>query len=638
MSSDAPEQSSTILDGRYRLERVLGEGAFGRVYIAFDTRLQRTVAVKELLSTKTTVDPRLFERYLDRFEREARAAGSVFHPNIVNVFELAIDAHGNYYLIMEYIDGGNLRDLLLQVKTLPVERALRITLEIARALEAIHEMDIVHRDLKPANIMLTRRGVTKLTDFGIAQLGTESHRTQVTVAHPGTPLYMSPEQRQNTDYLDGRTDLYTLGLILYEMLAGEPYARRKQPLDVLRPDLPDAVVGIFRRLTEQDPARRYQSAEALVADLEALTATQSQDSRDATASYMPPGIPDQAARTVIDTREAGTVPSGTLATAPGRAADTARPAEAGTVPWDGRAPSRDAAPATRGARRWPALVGVVAAAVLAIALVGGWFLTRGGTPTVTPLTPTPGSVSGQAASPPPTVTTPPASATAGTSAGGSPTVGPTPSATPPPPTSTPSASPTVVARIPTRPDFQTITNPQYGFSFAYPKSWQRSDDETTKDTLYSVRMSPSAVFVVAKEDNPTFGTLDAYIEDEIKVETTQNAGWKVGPRARQAATISGQEAKIADFLVPTATGQDYHYYVFTLRPNRAWGLLFTMPFSESASFQHDIDDVIRSFAFCTGNACPAQAASGSRQQAADRADHPLTVIIGALPRRRMADA
>jgi serine/threonine protein kinase len=264
-------QPTTLLDGKYRVERVIGEGAFGRVFLAQDTRLRRPVAVKELLASRNSTDPDLYERYLDRFGREARAGGAITHPNVVTVYEMGIDAEQNTYLVMEYVDGTNLRDLLSQVGTLPVERVVAIALDIAKGLEAVHEQDIVHRDLKPANIMISRRGGAKVGDFGIAQVGTESQRTQVSVGHPGTPLYMSPEQSTGYGYIDGRSDLYSLGLIIYEMLVGEPYARRRVPLAQAKPETPPALVAIVERLLQKDPDRRFQSASDVVTELSRLS-------------------------------------------------------------------------------------------------------------------------------------------------------------------------------------------------------------------------------------------------------------------------------------------------------------------------------------------------------------------------------
>ena len=137
---------ASLLAGRYRIERVIGEGAFGRVYLALDSRLRRNVAVKELLASRHTTDSATYERYLERFQREARATGMIQHPNVVTVYDLHVDADGNHYLVMEYVDGTNLRDLLAQVGTLPEARAVAIAVDVARALEAVHEGGIVHRE------------------------------------------------------------------------------------------------------------------------------------------------------------------------------------------------------------------------------------------------------------------------------------------------------------------------------------------------------------------------------------------------------------------------------------------------------------------------------------------------------------
>ncbi len=152
-----------------------------------------------------------------------------------------------------------------------MEQVTAIALDLARALEAIHEQDIVHRDLKPANIMLTRRGAVKLTDFGIAQVGHESQRTGLMNGHPGTPLYMSPEQSAGYDYLDGRSDLYGLGLVLYECLVGEPWGRKRRPLTLARPDTPPALVAIVDKLLQRPIEKRYEDTTALLRDLEAYT-------------------------------------------------------------------------------------------------------------------------------------------------------------------------------------------------------------------------------------------------------------------------------------------------------------------------------------------------------------------------------
>src|SRR3954454_11787164 len=144
ITGETPAQPEAILGGKYRIERVIGEGAFGRVYLATDTRLRRAVAIKELLASRNATDPEVYQRYLDRFEREARAGGAITNPNVVTVYELEIDNTQNTYLVMEYVDGLNLGALISQVGGLPVERVTAIALDIARGLEVVHEADIVH--------------------------------------------------------------------------------------------------------------------------------------------------------------------------------------------------------------------------------------------------------------------------------------------------------------------------------------------------------------------------------------------------------------------------------------------------------------------------------------------------------------
>jgi serine/threonine protein kinase len=643
-ASAGDETPSSLFAGRYRIERVIGQGAFGRVYLAFDTRLRRNVAIKELLAARHTTEGFLYEQYLERFQREARAAGVVQHPNIVAVRELAIDADENHYLMMEYVDGTDLRDLLAHVGTLPVERAISITLEVARALEAVHEQDIVHRDLKPANIMLTRRGVTKVADFGVAQVGSESHRTQIGANHPGTPIYMSPEQASSTGYLDGRSDLYSLGLILYEMLVGEPYARKRQPLSGVRPDLSPQLVAIADKLMAKEADARYQHAGEVVEALESLSSTRpSVATADIPAFPLPSGGQPSGERPGSQSSGAQGAPPLGVPSAYGGAGSQHSP---GSPSYPGAYPpppsaTYNAPPASdtnKGKSR--ALLGI-GGGVLALVLVGAAALivTHRGTPTtVTAIPPTTIAVTG-----PPSTPTTGATIVGGNVGTQTATVPATSTSIPPtrttpptqaPPTSTPTTAPTVRAVATVRPDFQTVTDQRYAFMFSYPKTWQRSEDATDQETLYSVRMSPTAKFLVAKEDNPKFGTIDAYIDDELTQETTSFPGWKVGPRARQPTTLGGQEARIADFIAPNGAGQDYHYYVFTLRPNQAWALLFVMAMSDFDTFQHDIDDVVRSFTFCPGNACPAQASRSLPSGTTGSLSPLLGSAVAILPRRR----
>jgi serine/threonine protein kinase len=297
--NDQRTSPACLLGEKYRVERVIGEGAFGRVYLATDTRLRRLVAIKELLASREATPPEVFHRFHERFEREARAGGAVMDPHIVVVHGMETDPQGNTYLVMEYVDGTNLRDLLVGVQALPPERATAIALDIARGLAVMHEAGIVHRDLKPANVMISRRGRAKIGDFGVAQVGDESQRTRTESGHPGTPRYMSPEQSTGTGYLDGRSDLYSLGLILYEMLAGAPYIPRQRPLADVAPATPPALAAIAERLLQPAPDRRFQNAADVVARLAALPV----DTGISSGEHVPyPQAGEPQAETVIPTR------------------------------------------------------------------------------------------------------------------------------------------------------------------------------------------------------------------------------------------------------------------------------------------------------------------------------------------------
>jgi len=454
-----PDQPPIILfDGRYRIERVIGQGAFGRVFLAFDTRLRRNIAVKELLTARTGTDAATYERYLDRFQREARAAGVVQHPNIVAVYELAIDPDDNHYLMMEYVDGTDLRDLLAQVGTLPVDRSVTIALEVARALEAVHEHDIVHRDLKPANIMLTRRGVAKVTDFGIAQVGNESMRTQVVSGHPGTPMYMSPEQRSGSGYLDGRSDLYSLGLILYEMLAGEPYTRKRQPLHMARPNLPLQLIAIVDTLMAQDASDRYQHAGEVV---EALSALSGARPTFAMTEVSPSPVGDQPRLGGPESQGTpispplgvpavyGGMTSERLPGAPMYTGVTTSPATGGGVPHATAAPTAKRSGSNGGLR-----LGIgVAVIVGVIAVIGFFASTLAGKSTTATATASPSG--GTAVASPAAVTTA-APATAGTTgiAGGTGTAG------------------AAVVGSPVPDTAYVVADTKNLITYAYPKEWK----------------------------------------------------------------------------------------------------------------------------------------------------------------------
>jgi len=202
----------------YRIERVLGRGAFGTVYLAHDTLLERPVAIKELTRIAQT-DETAFKRFL----REARTAGGLDSPHIVTVYALKV-VEPDVYMVIEYLAGGSLRELVEQRGPLPVDEAVRIAADVCEGLAAAHAKGIVHRDVKPENVLLTKGGQAKVGDFGIAHVPRSAGGITLTQAgfQPGTLLYMSPEQIQG-QRVDGRSDVYQVGALLYEMLAGQHY-------------------------------------------------------------------------------------------------------------------------------------------------------------------------------------------------------------------------------------------------------------------------------------------------------------------------------------------------------------------------------------------------------------------------------
>ncbi|MGI8854820.1 MAG: serine hydrolase [Thermomicrobiales bacterium] len=256
---DGADSPALLLD-RYRVDGLLGEGGLGTVVMAFDTRLKRRVAIKSLRRALYTADPDQFRRLEERFTREAEAGSRMgSHPNLVTVHDFVSDADKTLYLILEYVSGGTLAGRIKQ-GPLPLHDALRITAEAARGLHAAHDAGLVHRDIKPANIFIAGDGRAQVGDFGIAQIDDVSGRTLTTIGHPGTPIYMSPEQAGTTAYLSPAADQYSLGLVLFEMLTGRAYRRLRKPevTDLLAAQ-PSPVAALIERMTAPDPEDRYPS-------------------------------------------------------------------------------------------------------------------------------------------------------------------------------------------------------------------------------------------------------------------------------------------------------------------------------------------------------------------------------------------
>ena len=301
--------------GRYLIQSELGRGAMGVVYKATDSVLERTVAVK---TVNMTLERDGTDKFEARFYQEARAAGSLNHPNIVTVYD--VGKTGDVaYIAMEFIEGEELRSLLVEGKKLPVEKAVSIAAQVADGLGYAHQHGVVHRDIKPANIMVAPSGPVKITDFGIARMRSSGDLTQ-TGMMLGSPKYMSPEQVIGKR-ADHRSDVFSLGIILYEMLTGAaPFngenvtALMYQIVNFVPPapsavnaTVPELLDYIVAKMLTKSLDERYQSAREVTRDLRecerqmSAPATSSAPPRPAAAlaSGLQPELVDTNAKTVV---------------------------------------------------------------------------------------------------------------------------------------------------------------------------------------------------------------------------------------------------------------------------------------------------------------------------------------------------
>jgi serine/threonine-protein kinase len=264
---------NTLFDGRYRVLRKLGSGGMADVYLAEDEELGRRIAIK-ILNERHAAD----DQFIERFRREAKNAAGLSHPNIVQIYDRG-EAEGTYYIAMEYLEGRTLKEAVAHRDSLPVADAIAYARQILAALRFAHRKGIVHRDIKPHNALIDDDGRVKVTDFGIARAGAASQMTEAG-SIIGTAQYLSPEQARGSA-VDHRSDLYSVGIVLYELLTGTvPFtgdtpveiamkhlSRVPEPPSARRPGVPRSLDQIVLRALAKDPEERYGSAEEMDAEL-----------------------------------------------------------------------------------------------------------------------------------------------------------------------------------------------------------------------------------------------------------------------------------------------------------------------------------------------------------------------------------
>jgi serine/threonine-protein kinase len=269
-----------LVGNRYELRELIGYGGMAEVHRGKDVRLGREVAIKVLRA-----DLARDQTFLTRFRREAQAAAGLNHPAIVAVYDTGEDGGGIDgalpYIVMEYVEGRTLRDVLKSEGRLPVRRAMEVVAEICGALDFSHRNGIVHRDIKPANVMITDTGAVKVMDFGIARALSDNAATvTATAAVIGTAQYLSPEQARG-ESVDARSDVYSTGCLLYELVTGQPPFAGDSPVAVayqhvretapapstINPEVPPALDSIVMKALAKNPLNRYQSAGDMRSDL-----------------------------------------------------------------------------------------------------------------------------------------------------------------------------------------------------------------------------------------------------------------------------------------------------------------------------------------------------------------------------------
>jgi serine/threonine-protein kinase len=349
----------TLFDGRYRIQRKLGAGGMADVYLAEDQELGRRVAIKILNSRHGNDD-----QFIERFRREAKNAAALNHPNIVSIYDRG-EAEDTYYIAMEFLDGRTLKELIVGRGAAPINVAIEYARQILSALRFAHRHGIVHRDIKPHNVLVDGEGRVKVTDFGIARAGT-SQMTE-TGSIVGTAQYLSPEQAKGGE-IDPRSDLYSLGVVLYELLTGKTPFDGETPVEIamkhlsttpkppssLRPDVPRELDMVVMRALAKDPDERYQSADEMEGDLERVA-------RGAKVS----------ATTVDTATQVLRRPAAATAVASATAATMIAPSPAAAAPPPAVVAEEEEYQEGGGRPIWPWLV---AAAFIIAAIVAGFFV------------------------------------------------------------------------------------------------------------------------------------------------------------------------------------------------------------------------------------------------------------------------